>query len=126
LGALRTPQLEVVVDDQPVYQGPTLLAAVANGKYFGGSMMIAPDAEVDDGQFDVVVIRGMGRLQVLRKLPKIYSGRHLSEPEVEVYRGRQVHIRAPYDEVLLEMDGEQPGKLSAEFRISHTTVPFVC
>ena len=126
LSALRTPELHVVIDGKTVYQGPTLLVAVANGKYFGGSMMIAPDAEVDDGEFDVVVISGMSRIQVLRKIPKIYSGRHLSEPEVKVFRGCEVHIRAPSHEVLLEMDGEQPGKLAADFRISHTTVPFIC
>ncbi|MBN1835697.1 MAG: diacylglycerol kinase family lipid kinase [Spirochaetales bacterium] len=125
LGALRTPVLHVVVDGTTVHRGPTLLVAVANGKYFGGSMMIAPNAEVDDGQFDVIVIDGMSRLQVLRKIPKIYSGSHLSEPEVHAYRGSQVHIQASGTEVLLEMDGEQPGKLSADFRISHTTVPFL-
>jgi diacylglycerol kinase (ATP) len=126
LSVLRTPQMQLVIDERPIYDGPVLLVAVANGKYFGGSMKIAPDAEIDDGQFDIVLIKGMNRIQVLQKIPKIYSGRHLEEPEVEVYRGREVHIRAPATEVLLEMDGEQPGKLSADFRISHTTVPFVC
>lgn len=125
LGALRTPVLQVVIDGNTVHEGPTLLIAVANGRYFGGGMMIAPAAEVDDGQFDIIVIRGMNRIQVLRKIPKIYSGRHLGEPEVDAYRGREVHIHAPAAEVLLEMDGEQPGKLSADFRISHTTVPFL-
>ena len=126
LSTLKNPILRVSVEGELVHEASTLLVAVSNGKYFGGSMMIAPDAEVDDGEFDIVVIRGMSRIQVLRKIPKIYSGRHLSEPEVEVYRGREVHIRAPSDEVLLEMDGEQPGKLAADFRISHTTVPFIC
>jgi len=126
LGALRTPVLHVVIDGKTVHDGPTLLVAVANGRYFGGSMMIAPDAEVDDGEFDVIVIDGMSRIQVLQKIPKIYSGSHLSEPEVHAHRGKEVHIQASGAEVLLEMDGEQPGKLSADFRISHTTVPFLC
>lgn len=125
LGALRCPVLQVTVDGSRVYEGPTLLAAVANGKYFGGSMMIAPNAELDNGQFDVVVISAMTRLTLLRKIGKIYCGQHLGEPEVRVFRGREVQINSAAEEVLLEMDGEQPGRLAADFRISRLTIPFL-
>jgi len=126
LGALRNPVLQVTIDGKQVHEGPTLLVAVANGKYFGGSMMIAPMADPQDGRFDVVVIRAMSRLGILRKIGKIYRGRHLNEPEVRVFSGCEVHISSPDRDVLLEMDGEQPGRLAAEFRISRQTVPFLC
>ncbi len=84
---LRNPLLQVTVDGKQVYEGPTLLVAVANGKYFGGSMMIAPMADLQDGEFDVVVVSAMTRLRVLKKIGKIYRGEHLAEPEVHVYRG---------------------------------------
>lgn len=126
LNVLRNPVLQVAVDGMQVYEGPTLLVAVANGRYFGGSMMIAPQAQVDDGLFDIVVISAMTRLGVLRKIGKIYKGEHLGEPEVKVFRGREAHISSIGEEVLLEMDGEQPGRLAADFRISRNTIPFLC
>jgi diacylglycerol kinase (ATP) len=122
---LRNPLLEVTVDGKQVYEGPTLLVAVANGKYFGGSMMIAPMADPQDGEFDVVVVSAMSRLKVLKKIGKIYRGEHLAEPEVHVYRGMEVRINSVGEEVLLEMDGEQPGRLAADFSISRHTVPFL-
>jgi YegS/Rv2252/BmrU family lipid kinase len=126
LGALRNPVLQVTIDGRQVYQGPTLLVAVANGRFFGGSMMIAPMADLEDGHFDIVVISAMSRLTLLRKIGKIYRGKHLNEPEVQVFPGREVHISSPGQEVLLEMDGEQPGRLAADFRISRQTIPFHC
>jgi diacylglycerol kinase family enzyme len=125
LSSLRNPVLQVTIDGRRVHEGPTLLVAVANGKYFGGSMMIAPAAELDDGVFDVVVISGMTRLKLLRKIGKIYRGEHLAEPEVTVHRGHEVQISSTEAEVLLEMDGEQPGRLAADFRISRRTIPFL-
>jgi diacylglycerol kinase (ATP) len=126
LSALRNPVLQVTIDGRQVYQGPTLLVAVANGRYFGGSMMIAPMADLEDGYFDIIVISAMSRLKVLQKIGKIYRGEHLSEPEVQAFRGREVRINSPDEEVLLEMDGEQPGRLAADFHISRQTIPFRC
>jgi len=126
LSTLRNPVMEVRADGRPVYRGPTLMIAVANGRYFGGGMMIAPDAVVDDGELDVVIVSAMSRLTLMRKIPKIYSGRHLQEPEVQALRCRTVEVSADGADVALEMDGEQPGRLSAQYRISKLSVPFLC
>ena len=125
LSTLRNPLLRITVEGKLVHEEPTLLVAVTNGKYFGGSMMIAPEAEIDDGLLDIIVISRMSRLTLLRKIKSIYSGQHLKEPEVTAFRGKTVHISAVDDEVLLEMDGEQPGKLAADYRIAKKTIPFV-
>jgi diacylglycerol kinase (ATP) len=125
LSALKNPILRISVEGELVHEAPTLLVAVTNGKYFGGSMMIAPEAEIDDGLLDIIVISRMSRLTLLRKIKSIYTGKHLNEPEVTALRGKTVHISAVEDEVLLEMDGEQPGKLAAEYRIAKKTIPFV-
>jgi len=125
LSTLKNPMLKISVDGKLVHEKPTLLVAVSNGKYFGGSMMIAPDAEITDGLLDIIIISRMSRLTLLRKIKLIYSGQHLDEPEVTSLRGKSVHISAFGEEVLLEMDGEQPGKLAAEYRISKKTIPFV-
>ena len=125
LSNLKNPHLRITVEGKIVHEEPTLLVAVANGKFFGGGMMIAPDARIDDGLLDIMVIAGMTRLTLLRKIKSIYSGQHLDEPEVRAYRGKSVHISAVNDDVLLEMDGEQPGKIAADYRIEKKTIPFV-
>ena len=88
------------------------------------SMMIAPEADPTDALFDVVVVAGLSRPEVVRHVGKLYSGRHLSLPQVRLGRGRSVSIacanRAP-----LEMDGEQPGALDASFELQAGAVPFV-
>jgi len=74
---------------------PITAVVAANGRWFGGGMMIAPDADPADGAFDVVVLGALGRLELLRWLPTIYSGRHLRNPRVAVHRARRVAISGP-------------------------------
>jgi YegS/Rv2252/BmrU family lipid kinase len=90
--------------------------AVANGRYYGGAMFVAPAAELDDGLFEVVVIGDLKFGELLTFSRRIYKGTHLTMPKIECQRGRVV--RATSDEiVLLDVDGEQPGKLPATFEV---------
>ena len=93
--------------------------AVANGRYFGGGMKIAPYAEIDDGLFDVVIIRGLDLKGLVTGTIKLYEGRHFEDAEVTHLQAR--HVRAepvrPKEEILLDLDGEQPGRLPATFEV---------
>jgi YegS/Rv2252/BmrU family lipid kinase len=92
--------------------------AVANGRYFGGGMCIAPDAELDDGFFDVVAIGDVSRSKMILSSPRVYRGTHLSMKEVSHRRARTVHAEAiGNDPVELDVDGETPGILPATFRV---------
>jgi YegS/Rv2252/BmrU family lipid kinase len=92
--------------------------AVANGRYFGGGMFVAPEAELDDGQFDVVALGDMGKLDFLRHSRKIYAGTHLGLDKVSQRRARLVRAEpVGGDPVRLDVDGETPGMLPATFRI---------
>jgi diacylglycerol kinase family enzyme len=94
------------------------VVAVANGKYFGGGMKIAPDAALDDGGFDVVTVGDATKAQMLVHGTKIYSGAHLGLPFVQVERARRVRAESIVgEEVLLDVDGEQPGRLPATFEL---------
>jgi diacylglycerol kinase (ATP) len=89
---------------------------VANGKFFGGGMKICPEAEPDDGLFDVLLIGDLTKRDLLLTLPKTYRGRHLPHPKAELLRGAVVEIGA--DEPLpVELDGEQPGTTPVRFEI---------
>ncbi len=124
LAALRNETMSIQVDGATLYEGPVFFAAVANGRFFGGKMMIAPHAEPADSLFDVVLVTRFSRLDVLRHIGRIYKGTHLSLPQVKWGRGRRVVIRCAA-EAPLEMDGEQPGALDASFEIQPGAVPFL-
>lgn len=89
---------------------------VANGRYFGGGMMICPEAEPDDGVFDVLLIGNLTKRDLLLTLPKTYRGKHLPHPKAELLRGPTVEIEA-LEPLPVELDGEQPGTTPARFEI---------
>jgi YegS/Rv2252/BmrU family lipid kinase len=87
---------------------------VANGRYFGGGMMICPDASPDDGLLDVLLIGDLTKGDLLLTLPKTYRGRHLPHPKAELLRGAAVTVDADTP-LPVELDGEQPGTTPARF-----------
>ncbi len=97
-------------------EGPMHDVIVANGNWHGGGMKLAPDARQDDGAFDVVTIGDVSKLDFVTTAPKLYSGRYLSHPKVELLRSPWVAITA--DEPLpLEVDGEPIGTTPARFDV---------
>ncbi len=91
---------------------------VANARYFGGGMKIAPNAKVDDGRFDVVAVGDVSALTVLANSYRLYLGTHLGMQEVRHALARRVRAEsADGAEVKLEVDGELVGSLPAEFEM---------
>ena len=92
---------------------------IANARYFGGGMKIAPDAKLNDGKFDVVGVGDLSALKMFTSAPRVYLGSHLSMPEVSHVLARKVSVRPAERsaEVALEIDGELPGRLPATFQI---------
>jgi diacylglycerol kinase (ATP) len=89
---------------------------VANGRYLAGGMMICPDAEPDDGLFDVLLIGNLTKRDLVLTLPKIYRGSHLPHPKAELLRGPTVQIDAE-EPLPVELDGEQPGTTPVRFEL---------
>ncbi len=86
-----------------------MLVTIGNGISIGGGMNVTPQAELDDGLFDVLVVGRLSRLQFLRIFPSVYKGTHLSDPRVSVVRAKRVTIDA--DAVVAYADGERVGPL---------------
>lgn len=121
LFSYKSPQMIVRIDDQ-VLEGRYFLIAIANGKYYGGGMKIAPDARPADGVFDICAVGDVNRLEVIKMLPKIFTGAHLSHPKVKVYRGRKVMVEST-ERVIVQADGELKGTLPMGFEIEANTFP---
>lgn len=118
---LRVEQEGRIVLDENI---DTRLIAIANGRFFGGGMIIAPNAAPNDGVFDVVIIEHLNAIETAIKFQKIYTGSHLDDAAVRVVRG--TYISATSDEtVWIDADGEFPGKLPLTIDILPTILPFV-
>ena len=89
---------------------------VANCRFLGGGMQMTPEAEPDDGLFDVLVLGNITRTDLALTLPKVYRGTHLPHPKAELLRGTRVEVDAATP-LPLELDGEQPGTTPARFEI---------
>jgi diacylglycerol kinase (ATP) len=109
----RNTEVSVTVDGE-TRTGRMHDVVVANGPYFGGGMKIAPDAQPDDGVFDVLLIGNLTKRDLMLTLPKTFRGRHLPHPKAELLRGSEVTVDAP-EALPIELDGEQPGTTPARF-----------
>ena len=114
--AWRNTRVVVELDAGVRREGPLHDVIVANGRYHGGGMQLAPEARQDDGVFDVVTIGDVTKLDFLTTAPKLYSGRYLSHPKVELLRSASVAISADTP-LPLEVDGEPIGTTPARFEV---------
>lgn len=115
LASYRSPEFRIVADGKSI-DGRLLLAFVANARYCGHRMHVAPTALMDDGLLDVVAIREVSLLRALPKLAKLYGGRILDDPLVRHLRATRVRIEArpPVD---VQADGQLLHRTPAEFSV---------
>jgi diacylglycerol kinase (ATP) len=112
------PSVRVSLDGGAESQLTVANFCVANARYFGGGMKIAPNAKVDDGCFDVVAVGDVTALNVLVNSYRLYLGTHLGMQEVRHALARRVRAESVSDTVVkLEVDGELVGRLPAEFEL---------
>ena len=120
LGRFRPYGYRVTTDDT-VWESAGTLVAVANTPWFGGGAKIAPDAQVDDGLLDIVVAGPFSRRGVMKILPKVYPGKHVGHPSVQIHRSRSVLIEpltdlGPVPPVAFA-DGERIGPLPLQVTV---------
>jgi diacylglycerol kinase (ATP) len=79
-------------------------------------MMICPEADPDDGRFDVLMLGDLTKRDLLLNLPKTFRGTHLPHPKAELLRGSRATVDAP-EPLPIQLDGEQPGTTPVEFEV---------
>lgn len=111
-------RVKMTVDDGTPEEVDVTTLAVANGRYFGGGMKVAPEADPSDGIFDVTVWSGYSLMDFALKSRAIYDGSHVTFPGTRRLRCKKLHAECPDGrEVLLDVDGEQPGRLPCTMTI---------
>jgi diacylglycerol kinase family enzyme len=116
---MKPTRVLIQLDDKSAHPTTVTNLCVANARYFGGGMKIAPNAKLTDGKFDVVSIGDLSLSRILANAPLLYFGAHLSMPEVQHALAARI-TASPIDKdrrVVLELDGELPGFLPATFQI---------
>ncbi len=89
--ALRPHHYRIRIDDKEL-DLPATLITVANGRSYGGGMNICPEASLEDGLFDVMILGEVSRSELLKVFPKVYRGKHVGHPAVTFYRAREIEI----------------------------------
>ena len=111
LARFRPPRVRLRIDGAEVAAGEIALVAAANGRYFGGGMHVAPQARLDDGLLDVVIVPALPKPVLLTRLPRLYTGTHLDVPGVSLRRGRRLELEPDGPPALGEIDGESIARL---------------
>jgi YegS/Rv2252/BmrU family lipid kinase len=125
LASYKPHRMRLQFDDEEI-EIETTEVAVANGRYFGGGLKFCPDAEVDDGIFDVTMLEGAGIGFWVRNASRFYKGTHADLPAVQMRRCAHLHAAAQAtDHVPLQLDGEEVGHLPVTIDVLPHTLEIV-
>ena len=109
---------------EEVWEERAMFCCVANATSYGGGMKVAPDAELEDGFFDICLLKETGKIEFLRTFPKVYSGTHIDHPNVEIVRTDRISIQSDPPLPVL-VDGEVLGMTPVEFQIVPQAISFL-
>ena len=104
-----------VVLDGEVIETRAVLVALGNSVSLGGGMKITPDAQLDDGLLDVLLVKPLSRFAFLRIFPRVFQGTHVSDPRVRIERARKVRIEA--EGIVAYGDGERIAPLPIDVEV---------
>jgi diacylglycerol kinase (ATP) len=107
------PATYEITCDGESFTAEAMLVAVGNGKSYGGGMNICPQAQVNDGLFDLIILEPVSKVEFLKVFPRVYSGSHITHPKIRSMRAKKVTINA---KAVAYADGERigPAPVSAE------------
>ena len=122
----RNKPMTVVIDNATYELPKAQQVVVANCQYFGGGMQMAPSASPTDGVFDVILIKNAGKIETMRGMNDIVSGKHLDQANshYELVYGKRISVTSPV-QVRLDIDGEAVGFLPALFEIQPGAIEFI-
>lgn len=113
--ALELPKFKAIefkiFADERILEVEAMLIAIGNGKSYGGGMQVCPDADLHDGLFDIMILHPISKLEFIKVFPTVYQGTHITHPEVEIIRAKQIRIESS---AVAYADGERIGQLPVQ------------
>ncbi len=106
---VKYPRLRITLklDDQPAFEQSTVMTVISSGRCVGNGFWVCPQAQADDGFFDVAIGLDLNRVQILKLLPKIIQGAHVNDPAVRMTLAHRIEIHSTVG-LAVEVDGELP------------------
>ena len=98
------------------FEREAMLIAIGNGRSYGGGMLVCPDADINDGLLDLMILNPLSKREFIRMFPSVYEGKHVEHPKVEILRGREIQIEA---NAVVYADGERIGPLPANITVAN-------
>jgi YegS/Rv2252/BmrU family lipid kinase len=111
----RPFEVEITIDDL-TWRERVMLVSVANAPFYGGGMKIAPDANMNDGVFDICIVQEISKFELLQQFPKIFKGTHIFHPRVLMKTGKKIRLVSDENREIFA-DGEYVGSLPGECTI---------
>ena len=124
LSRFKTAEYHILIDGEE-WQGFASMVLINNTYRVGGGMKLTPEAEIDDGYLDIIIVNTSNKYELLRLLPLVYSGRHVKSPNVIIRRGRKFKVDSSHR--LRKMaDGDIIGTLPMDVEIIPSAMNFIC
>jgi len=120
LKAFRPFEVEITVDEI-TWRERVMMVTVANAPFYGGGMKIAPDANMNDGVFDICIVQEISKLELLQQFPKVFKGTHIFHPRVLMKTGKKIKLVSD-DNREIFADGEFVGSLPGEWSIGNQKI----
>lgn len=115
--------IEIDIDGEKTQQN-LILAAIANGRYYGGGVIPAPDAVIDDGLLDICLVRNLSRIKMLGLFPKYIKGQHGQIKQVSFKKGKKISIKSK-EPLCLNIDGEIVEEKNINFEIMEKAISII-
>ena len=113
--ALELPKFQAIefkiFADEKVMEVEAMLIAIGNGNSYGGGMKVCPDANLQDGLLDIMILHPVSKLEFIKVFPTVYKGTHIEHPQVEVIRAKAIRIESS---AVAYADGERIGQLPVQ------------
>ncbi len=116
----RPFEIEITIDDDTLRER-VMMVTVANAPFYGGGMKIAPDANMNDGIFDICIVQEISKLELLQQFPKVFKGTHIFHPRIIMKTGKKIKLVSDEDREVFA-DGEYVGTLPVECTIGNQSI----
>ena len=117
LPAYESNLCEIIIDDKITIKLNITMCIISNGKYLGGSFKVAPQAQIDDGFLDIIIVKNSGSFKMLKELISMKSGVYYEKRNILYFRAKKIYLESKEREVSLSLDGEPIGALPASFQV---------
>ena len=121
---LKSTKIEITIDGK-LFEREAIFTEICNSRYTGGDMLMAPNAKIDDGLLDIVILNKVSRRKLLSLFPLLFKGEHILDNAVEVFTGKNISLKSD-KKLVLTPDGETFGDTPIEVVMHHGKIEMFC